>query len=520
MRLYPIGLQDFKKLREGGYLYVDKTRQMYDLVMSGSYYLLPRPRRFGKSLLLSTIKYFFQGREELFEGLWVDQESEHDWKAYPVLHFSFSSIGYKSIGLEKALVRAIDDAAKEHGVTLENEDLPGRFRELIQVLVNSPQKLVILIDEYDKPLTDYLDDLPQAEINRAVLKNFFSVIKDSDQFIRLLLITGVSKFSKVSLFLDLNHLEDLTLNPYGATLTGYTQEELEENFSEEIMRLANTYQMDRDQLLQQIQSWYNGYRWWIGGTLYNPFSILNFFKSGMFRNFWWESGTPTFLLKALKRHNQYDLPDQEVTSVVFESFTLENQDWLALLFQTGYLTLAPFGYRDRVFKLVYPNKEVEETMYQHLLATYRDMPVSTSYSIWLNLRKALDAGNLEEVMKQIDLLFSTIPYQIFDAKKESFFHAILHLTFQGLGMMTQSEVSTSTGRVDTVVFGENEVYVMEFKLDASANAALDQIRAKRYGSPYLGENRPVVAVGISFSSETRTVAEWEAVPYTELLAEG
>ncbi|MEM6262296.1 MAG: AAA family ATPase [Bacteroidota bacterium] len=519
MKPYPIGIQDFEKLRKEGYLYVDKTRQMYNLINSGSYFFFSRPRRFGKSLLLSTMKYFFQGRRDLFEGLWVDTDIDHDWEPHPVLHFSFSSMGYKSIGVEKALLRLLNDAAEEHGITLKNQDLSGCFRELIHTLGSGTRKVVLLIDEYDKPLTDYLDDLPQAEENRQVLKNFFSIIKDSDPYLRLLLLTGVAKFSKVSLFSDLNNLLDITLAPQHATLTGYTPEEMDHYFGEAYPMLAEANDMSVPEIKDAIRTWYNGYQWKIGSPVYNPFSALNLFYSGRFANFWWESGTPTFLLKLLKKHHQYDLSKLRAGFAVFDTFTLENQDWLALLFQTGYLTLKHQPSRARYYYLDYPNLEVKEVMFQHLLATYRESPVTSSYPLWLDMKDALDAGDMEGFIEQINILFSTIPYQLFDAKKERFFHAVLHLTFQGMGLLTQSEVSTAKGRVDTVVHSETGVYVMEFKLDEPAQAALDQIREKQYGLAYLKEGKPVTAMGISFSSETRMVAEWEALPYRELLTE-
>jgi hypothetical protein len=520
MKRYPIGLQDFSEVRTGGYLYVDKTRQIHELTQSGKYFFLSRPRRFGKSLLLSTLKYFFLGRKDLFEGLWVAQEAGHDWEPYPVLHFSFSSSGYKDIGLEKALLRLIDEAAGQYNLSLQEEGISGRFRELIHTLGAGPRKVVLLIDEYDKPLTDYLNDYEQAQANRDTLKSFFSVLKDADAYLRFVLITGVSKFSKVSLFSDLNNLEDLTINPFSASLTGYTQAELEANFSEEIDVLAKESGVDRAEMLAQIREWYNGYRWWGEERLYNPFSILNLVKSRMFRNYWWSSGTPTFLLDKLKDEFQFDLREVEAGSVLFESYTLESLDWKNLLFQTGYLTLKDYDPEVELYTLGFPNREVKASMYQHLLATFRHGARNDTQSLYAHLKRAMDAGDLPKAMDQIDKIFSTIPYQVFDRKREGFFHAVLHLTFQGLGLLTQSEVSTANGRVDCVVRSKSGIYVLEFKLDDSAEAALTQIRDHRYGSPYLGGELPVIAVGISFSSETKTVAAWEEMPYEKLLAEG
>ncbi|RMG55961.1 MAG: AAA family ATPase [Bacteroidetes bacterium] len=513
MRRFPIGIQDFSELRSGGYIYVDKTRQMYGLANSGKYYFLSRPRRFGKSLMLSTLKYFFQGRRDLFKRLWVDLETEHDWGEHPVLHFSFSSLSYKDLGLELALHQAINIQAEQYGISLTRKGLGQRFQELIQALGTGPRKVLLLIDEYDKPLTDYFEDLPQAQAQREVMKNFFSVLKDSDPYLRFFLITGVSKFSKVSLFSDLNHLEDLTLNRYAATLTGYTQAELERDFSEEIDLLAEEYAISREEMLARIRRWYNGYRWWGQETLYNPFSILNLVKSRMFRNFWWETGTPTFLLKALKREFKYDLREIRVGSSLIESYTLENLDWRSLLFQTGYLTVMAYEPELELYTLGFPNHEVKSAMFQHLLATFRYGQATETQGIYAALKVALDDGDLPAAMRQIDLLFARIPHQIFIEKQEAFFHAILHITFQGVGLLTQSEVSTAQGRVGCVVHSRSGIYVMDFKLDAPVETAMAQIRDKRYGDAFLNQNQPVYAVGVSFASETRTVAGWEVEAY-------
>ncbi len=520
MKRYPIGIQDFEKLREGGYLYVDKSRQMYQLLTSGSHYFLSRPRRFGKSLLLSALKYFFLGRRDLFEGLWVDQEAEHDWAEYPVLHFSFSTLGYKDIGLDAALHQALDLAAKKYAVTLTRKGLGQRFEELIHTLGSGPRKVVLLIDEYDKPLTDYFDDIPQAQANREVMKNFFSILKDADAYLRFFLITGVSKFSKVSLFSDLNNLNDLTRHPRYATLTGYTPAELDHYFSDEYPALAEANHMSVEEVKAEIQRWYNGYQWEIGQPVYNPFSVLRLFDAQRFANYWWETGTPTFLLKALKSDFQYYIRDLEVGAQLFDSYTLENIDWRNLLFQTGYLTIKDYLREYDLYVMDYPNQEVESSLTNYLLAHYRNGGAAESQAIYAGIKRALDSGDLSKLVVQFDRLFSTIPHQIFDARREGFFHAILHITFQGLGLLTQSEVSTAQGRVDSVVHAQSGIYVMEFKLDAPASTALDQIREKRYGTPYLSEGQPVIAVGISFSSETKTVAEWESKPYEELLTEG
>ncbi|RMG83028.1 MAG: AAA family ATPase, partial [Bacteroidetes bacterium] len=295
---FPLGIQTFSEIRENDLLYVDKTEAICNLINAGKYFFLSRPRRFGKSLTLSTIKALFQGNKDLFRGLWA--EKNHDWKTtHPVVHFSFSSIGYKELGLENALHRQLDELAGDFHIVLTEEGLSRRFREFIKKLAADHQ-VVLLIDEYDKPIIDYLDDMPQARANQQMLKTFYSVLKDADPYIRFLLITGVSKFSKVSIFSELNNLTDLTLHPRFSTLTGYTQGELEYYFAEDIDALTDILALDRNELVDLIKEWYDGYSWDGKNFLYNPYSILSFFDRGQFGNFWFSTGTPTFLIKLLK----------------------------------------------------------------------------------------------------------------------------------------------------------------------------------------------------------------------------
>lgn len=520
MRKYPIGIQDFQKLREGGYLYVDKTEVIYRLINSGQYYFLSRPRRFGKSLLISSLKYLFQGERDLFEGLWID--GKYDFTPHPVLHFSFSSIGYRTMGLEAALDQKVEDLAGFHGIYLERDTYDQKFAELLQKLGAGATKAILLIDEYDKPLVDYIDEPEKAEINRDILKTLFSVIKDADPFLRFFLITGVSKFSKVSLFSDLNHLRDITLVDQFETIAGYTQAELETVFKPDIERLAEKMGKSTEILKGEIRQWYNGYSWGTGTEtrLYNPFSILNFFASARFANYWWETGTPTFLIKKLRAEFQYDLEQLIAGQITFESFTIDDLNWVALLFQTGYLTIHDYDPATSLYTLGYPNREVRDTMQQHLLAAFREAAKTDSLPLMVNIKRALEEGDLERLIDLINILFSTIPNQLFQQKKESFFHAVLHLSFSGIGLFVQSEVSTAKGRVDTVVHTQDRIYVMEFKLDGSAESALEQIREKRYGSPFLDRGKEVIALGVNFGSAEKEVVEWQATPYVALLVDG
>lgn len=368
LRKLPIGIQTFEKIRTEEFLYVDKTEAIHRLLMAGDYFFLSRPRRSGKSLTLSTIKSIYMGQRDLFAGLWI--ADQWDWeKVHPVIHISFSSIGYRTLGLEAAIEAELRLLGEQLGVLLQEEGIDRILRELIRKLADNG-KVVLLIDEYDKPIIDYLDDIEQAKLNQSILKTFYSVIKDSDSYIEFLLITGVSKFSKVSIFSDLNNLTDITLHRHFAALTGYTQVELEENFVPYMAEAESYLAVDRAELLAQLRHWYNGYSWDGRTYVYNPFSILSFFQQSEFRNFWFETGTPTFLLKLIREQWLYKLDDLTVSEHTLTSYDIEALQAVPILFQTGYLTIKAkerFG----LYTLDYPNAEVKESMLEYMISDLR-----------------------------------------------------------------------------------------------------------------------------------------------------
>jgi hypothetical protein len=505
MHKLPVGLQNFQVLRTGGYLYVDKTALLHRLVTEGKYYFLSRPRRFGKSLMVSTLAELFQGHRELFTELWIDDQ--WDWtQTNPVIHLSLNSMGYKEIGLEKALALRLNEIAAHYGLSLQSEANSLRLRELIQQLHRSFGPAVVLIDEYDKPIIDYLDDLPRAEHHRDLLKSFYSVLKDADPHLRLVLLTGVSKFSQVSIFSELNNLADLTLHPEYTTLLGYTQAELEHYFAERLTELAPQFG-GKDALLQQIKKWYNGYSWDGVNYVYNPFSVLSFFSQKQFRNFWFETGTPTFLVKLLNREHAYQLEDIRASAAVFSSFELRRIDPKALLFQTGYITICSVD-EDQTYTLSYPNKEVRDSLLQYLLAEYTQSYPSDTPVRAQQMKQALQAGNTRDFVEALNGLFATIPYQIFIADREAYYHSVTYLALSLMGTFVQVEVSQSNGRPDAVVHTANTIYVMEFKLDEQAEEALAQIKMKGYAQPYLKQGKEVKAIGIRFSSEQKQLDAW------------
>lgn len=506
----PIGQQDFRGIREGKYLYVDKTEDIHRLVTGGKYYFLSRPRRFGKSLTLSVIRELFEGSRELFKELWV--EEHWDWAVRrPVIHFSFSSMGYKEVGLEAAIERALDKKAAEMGMELSGQGISYRFQDLLRKAAQE-NPVVLLIDEYDKPLIDYLDkdNLPTALAHQKILKSFYSIIKDNDAHIHFLLITGVSKFSKVGVFSDLNNLRDITLSPAFSTLAGITQEELECYFGEEMGLIADEKGISPESLRADIQRWYNGYSFDAKNFLYNPFSLLNFFGDRQFNNYWFASGTPTFLVNLLRERFFYNFEQVEVGASAFESYNLEKLETVPLLFQTGYLTIKAYDPQLLLYTLDYPNREVKDSMLQHLIGAFRHGEASTSTPAVVRLYKAFLNDDLPAAIELIDSLFQTIPYQLFIEAKENFYHALVHLLFTYLGQYMQSEVSVSRGRLDAVVQTDTHIYLFEFKLNQSAGAALEQVRSRGYADAYRQSGREVVAVGVNFSSERKAVEAWKA----------
>ncbi|HTN35829.1 MAG TPA: AAA family ATPase [Arachidicoccus sp.] len=382
LRKYPIGLQSFREIREGGYVYIDKTEVIHRLVQTGKYYFLSRPRRFGKSLLVSTIEELFSASQELFEGLWI--HDKWDWsKTHPVIHFSFSNMGVSTIGLEAAIYGALEDNADRLGVPLTKKGYDLQFRELIEK-ASAKGQVVILIDEYDKPIIDFLEELDKIEANRSIMKNFYSILKESDKYIRLLLITGVSQFSRVSIFSDLNNLRNITLSQQYGDLVGITQQELEENFAVEI----NEFQKERPNILKQLKDWYNGYTWNMKTWVYNPFSLLNFMAEPVFDNYWYSTGTPTFLVKQLKKLDIYNVEGIQMGSLELPNFDVDNPNPGSLLFQTGYLTIKSISPSRQVYELGYP-REVKASLLDGLLSIYRGVYPSGSVAIVEELQTAV-----------------------------------------------------------------------------------------------------------------------------------
>jgi len=502
------GQQEFSAIRRLGMTYVDKTPFIWRILQTlQSFFFLSRPRRFGKSLFINTLKELFLGRKELFKGLYIYNKIE--WETYPVLYFDFSNMGFKDIGLAQAIDNRLNDIAASYGVTLQKQGIGVKFTELMQTLHEKTSKqVVILVDEYDKPLTDVLEvgNNDKAHEHCNILRSFYSVVKGSSAHIRFFFMTGISRFSKLSLFSDLNNLTDLTYFADFHNMCGYTQEELEANFAPHLQNVADYQSVSLQELLQQVKRWYNGYSWNGRDRVYNPYSILRFLDAKEFRNFWFDSGTPKFLIEILKGRMLYDVSNIQISMAEADNFDIDNLSLETLLFQTGYLTVKEID-EFSIYTLSYPNLEVEQSMLQYILAAYAHRHGSTATAI--NIARAIKKNDMAFLMEAVNALFSAIPYQLFDQHRERYFHAILFLAFKLCGFYIQSEISVATGRIDAVMHYENRLYIFEFKLNDTAESALQQIHEKGYYNAYRNQGKEIYLLGISFSAQSRTIAEWK-----------
>ncbi len=511
MQKLPIGIQDFSKIREGNYAYVDKTSYLYDLIQKGSIYFLSRPRRFGKSLLISTLEAIFQGRKELFEDLWIAQ-SDYDWKQYPVIRIDMGQTVRTSPELlEQSLINLLKTIADQYQVDLGAYLSAGdALNRLIMRLAAQGEKVVILIDEYDKPIVDNISEISLAKAMRNVLRSFYEILKVQDGNLRFLLLTGVSRFSKASIFSELNNLQDITLDNRYASMLGYTQEELEQVFDPWIERLAKTFNHPKAEELAEIQRWYNGYRFSSDGLpVYNPFSTLLLFEQQAYRVHWFDTATPKFLIDLLE--NSAYVPEQlnyfEVSDQAFGNYDIETLALLPLLYQTGYLTIRHYDPELQSYTLKYPNLEVERSLNEVILVRWTKTARETQDQAIFSLIKALriyDFKNFFEILKSF---LASIPYDLHEPT-EAYYHSIFYLIFHLLGYRINAEVHTHQGRIDAVIELKDRVLVFEFKVNQSAEAALKQIHEKKYAAPYEHTGKVINLFGVNISTTERNITEW------------
>jgi hypothetical protein len=518
MKITTSSIPDFEKLISEGYLYVDKTEYIWNLINpAGESYFLSRPRRFGKSLTVSTLEAIFRGRKDLFKGLAI-YDKDYDWKEYPIIHLSFGDYNVVSdalLELPDYLMAKVQRIAEEHGIQVTGTTPGLRFGDLIDKL-SSKSSVVILVDEYDKPILDNISDSRIKEIQKC-LKGFYSVLKDRNKLERLLFITGVSKFSHVSLFSDLNNLTDITMDAKYATMLGYTQEELETNFGDRIAEVAGN--RDLDEFKSEIKAWYNGYRFEENAkTVYNPVSLSQFFNSGgKFSNYWFSTGTPTFLLDLIMK-SKFDFSlslDKPVSKSFFEAFEVTDLDPMVLLFQTGYLTLdraenrqVPFTNKTITeYYLHFPNMEVEESFNNSLLTYCTSVRKQDAQELMLNLVTAVGTGDVDGFIRLFQSIFAGIPYAI-HVKDEHYYQTVFYVICDLLKLLVQAEAYTADGRIDMMVAAGEWIYVIEFKLNKSAEDAMKQIENKGYAQKYLKDGKRIMLIGVNFDFNKGKITDW------------
>jgi hypothetical protein len=513
LKRLPIGMQTFSELIEKNYLYVDKTEWIYRLINgSGKFFFLSRPRRFGKSLLVSTLKEIFSGRRQLFKGLWL--ENQLDWKEYhhPVIHIDFSGKTYAGAAeLSDTLLYLIKKNAAHYGVILEEKGYDKCFEELILKLKSFGQ-VVVLIDEYDKPIIDFIDKPKIAAENRDMLRNFYGTLKAMDEHLRFVFLTGVSKFSNVSVFSGLNNLNDISLDKEYAAVCGYTSTELIGYFKPYLRLLTASAQPADVISMEMIREWYNGYSWDGNTYIYNPFSVLNLLEKKSIQNYWFSSGTPTFLIKTLIQNRMpiEQLDDFQSTPLLLEAWDIDQMNIPSLLFQTGYLTIKKI--RDipgggQILNLSYPNREVKEAFLSYMLGEFSHTPAHQSGVTVFHLRQALESNDIEQFITILKSVYAGIHYNVAAMSGEGHYHAVFYTIFTLLGLQLHSEIQTNKGRIDAVVETGRRIFIIEFKI-GTASDALAQIHEKGYAEKFQSGKKAITLLGIGFDQKLRNISDW------------
>ena len=533
-RKLPIGVQSFKVLRDDRYLYVDKTKYIAQLVASGRVYFLSRPRRFGKSLFLSTLAVYFLGQKELFTGLYLEkaeeeqaaQENRTPWQVYPVLYLDFNTENYNDENSMHTILHThLSQWEKQYESDTAEQTFSSRFKGIIQrVYQQTGKQVVILVDEYDKPLLQTMG--VNEELNeqyRNTLKAFYSVIKTCDEYIRFAFLTGVTKFSKISIFSDLNNLEDISLRNDYAGICGITGQELEQNFEPEIEALSIAEGLTRSKTLAALKKQYDGYFFAKAGVnVYNPFSLLSAFKAKDFGSYWFSTGTPTFLVNYLKEAHYY-IPDLDGNVQLDEdglqTYRAVAQDVLPILFQAGYLTIKEYIKDLRLYRLGFPNNEVRYGFLHNLLPAYSDVPFGQT-GVWVGrFVQDIRKGNVNGFMERMQSIIAGIPYDDFPKEKlklrEQNYQTAVYLIFALMEQFVQTEVHCSTGRADCVVCTADAVYIFEFKLsgNGSAEDAINQIKEQNYAAKYKVDGKKIVLIGAGFDEATRTIRDWKVAQF-------
>ena len=508
---YPIGIQNFESLRNDGYFYVDKTASIYQMVKTGSYYFLNRPRRFGKSLLISTLKAYFQGKKELFEGLAVEK-LEKDWVKYPILHIDLNAEKYDTPeSLENKLNCILAAWEQLYGTRPSEVSLAMRFEGIIERAYRQEgQRVVILVDEYDKPMLQAIGNEKLQKSFCNTLRAFYGALKSKDGCIKFGMLTGVIKFGKVSVFSDLNNLIDISMNSNFTSLCGINEEELHRDFAEDIQTLAQKRNTTYEEVSKELTTFYDGYHFTHNSMgIYNPFSLLNTFYAMKFGNYWFETGTPTYLVELLQKHH-YDLHRMAhmVTSAdALKSIDSASPHPIPVMYQSGYLTIKEYDNEFKTYRLGFPNNEVERSFIKYLLSFYTKIDAVESSSEIRRFVDEVESGDYESFFRRLRSFFSDTPYKLV-RDLELHYQNVLFIVFRLVGFYVKAEYHTSEGRIDLVLQTDKFIYVMEFKLDGTAEEALQQINEKHYAQPFEADGRKLFKIGVNFSADTRNIEKW------------
>ena len=509
---YPIGIQNFESLREDDYVYVDKTLLIYKLANEGRYYFLSRPRRFGKSLLISTMAAYFSGKKELFKGLAMEK-LEKDWTVYPVLHIDLNTGKYDS---EDSLYHVLDDFLAKleavYGTFHSEATLELRFKGLIERIAKKEgQRVVILVDEYDKPMLQAINNDELQEKFRSTLKAFYSVLKTQDQYIKFAFLIGVTKFGKVSVFSDLNNLVDISMDERYQDICGISEKEIHDYLEEGINALSERYNSSYSDTCARLKKRYDGYHFVENGIgIYNPFSLLNTFSTQKYGSYWFETGTPTFLVKLMQRDNFYlpDLTGQQVTGEFLNSIDSIDKSPIPIIYQSGYLTIKDYDEEFKFYTLDYPNEEVEEGFTNYLLPYYTHVNKGQNAMFIGSCVRDLRNGKPEDFMKRMETMFYDTDYKIV-GDAELYFQNAFYLITKLLGFYTEVERTISNGRIDMVAMTKDYIYIFEFKYDKNADIALKQIEEKGYAKPFVNDHRKLFKIGVNFSRDNRCIDDWK-----------
>ena len=510
-KIYPIGIQNFEKIRNDGYFYIDKTALMYQMVKTGSYYFLSRPRRFGKSLLISTLEAYFQGKKELFEGLAVEK-LEKDWIKHPILHLDLNIEKYDTLeSLDKILNDNLEYWESQYGTRPSETSFSLRFAGIIQrACEKTGQRVVILVDEYDKPMLQAIGNEELQKQFQNTLRPFYGALKTKDGYIKFALLTGVTKFGKVSVFSDLNNLDDISMWNEYVEICGVSEREIHENLEAELHEFAAARGITYDKLCEDLRECYDGYHFTHNSKgMYNPFSLLHAFNRNEFGSYWFKTGTPTYLVELLKKHH-YDLhrmAHEETDEQVLNSIDSESTNPIPVIYQSGYLTIKGYDEEFGIYRLGFPNREVEEGFIRFLLPYYASVDkVESPFEIQKFVRE-VRAGDYESFFRRLQSFFSDIPYEL-ARELELHYQNVLYIVCKLVGFYVKAEYHTSEGRVDMVLQTDKFIYIMEFKLNGTAEEALQQINDKHYSRPFETDSRKLFKIGVNFSAQTRNIEKW------------